>query len=85
MKHYSHQKVILRLKRARGHLDKVIAMMEAGDACTPTAQQLHAVIRALTSAKRTFVQDHIDHCITDVRSAEAEESLADLKEIAKYL
>lgn len=85
MIHESHEDVILRLKRARGHLDKVVLMMESGEPCTPTAQQLHAVVQALLSAKRVFVQDHIDHCITRDRSESAADMLADLKEIVKYL
>lgn len=78
MIHQSHADVVLRLKRARGHLDKVIAMIEDGEPCTSTAQQLHAVVQAIRSAKRVFVEDHIDYCATT-------SSIADLKEIAKYL
>ncbi|MCG8452941.1 MAG: metal-sensing transcriptional repressor [Spirochaetales bacterium] len=84
--HPSHKKIVMRLKRARGHLDKVISMIEREEPCTPTAQQLHAVVRALEQSKRIYVEDHINHCIrTDVSPQEAEALLTDLKEIAKYL
>ena len=83
--HTSHRDVLLRLKRAQGHLDKVIAMVENGEPCTPTAQQLHAVTKALENAKRLFVQDHIDNCITTGAARNTQEVLADLKEITKYL
>ncbi|MCG8479087.1 MAG: metal-sensing transcriptional repressor [Spirochaetales bacterium] len=36
-------------------------MVEERRPCTETAQQLHAVVRALDGAKRTYMQDHIDH------------------------
>ncbi|MEQ9360773.1 MAG: metal-sensing transcriptional repressor, partial [Rhodospirillales bacterium] len=41
-RHQSHPVVINRLKRAHGHLRKVIEMIEAGRPCLDVAQQLHA-------------------------------------------
>ena len=85
--HQTHPEVLNRLRRASGHLATVISMIENGNPCTPTAQQLHAVVRALENAKRIYVQEHIDHCITVERteSEETSEMIRDLKEIVKYL
>lgn len=86
MKHASHPAIVARLRRAEGHLRSVIAMMEAERPCLDVAQQLHAVERAITGAKRNFIQDHIDHCLgsesepTDPRTA-----IHELKTLAKYL
>jgi DNA-binding FrmR family transcriptional regulator len=63
-KHASHPAVIKRLKRAQGHLGRVIAMMEEGRPCLDLATQLQAVERAVAEAKRTLIHDHIDHCVT---------------------
>ncbi len=79
--HLSHPKLIARLKRAQGHLGKVISMLEEGRSCTETAQQLHAVESAITNAKRLLIHDHIDHCMGD----SAGNDLQDLREITKYL
>lgn len=86
MKHTSHAAVISRLKRAEGHLRSVIAMMEGERPCLDVAQQLHAVEKAITGAKRTFIQDHIDHCLReDSPAADAHSTIHELKTLAKYL
>ncbi len=86
--HASHPEIIKRLKRAEGHLRTVVTMLEAGRACLEVAQQLQAVERALASAKKTLVRDHIDHCLEHaVRdgSRSADETIREFKELAKYL
>ena len=62
MEHASHPESIKRLKRAHGHLASVIEMIEAGRPCVDLAQQIHAVEKAISNAKRELVQDHMEHC-----------------------
>ena len=57
-------------------------MLEQEKPCLDIAQQLHAVQKAITNAKREFIHDHLDHCLTDDSSAT---ELNELREIAKYL
>ncbi|WP_352847606.1 metal-sensing transcriptional repressor [Mesorhizobium sp. M0622] len=38
-------------------------MIEAHRPCVVLAQQLHAVERAISSAKRELIHDHIEHCL----------------------
>jgi DNA-binding FrmR family transcriptional regulator len=85
--HTSHPDIIKRLKRASGHLTKVISMLETGSECIDVAQQLHAVESAITNAKRTFIRDHIDHCLehTLEDKAQSEKAVREFKEITKYL
>ncbi|MER8582011.1 metal-sensing transcriptional repressor [Mesorhizobium sp. M1423] len=82
--HASHPSIIKRLKRAQGHLAAVLAMIEAHRPCVDLAQQLHAVERAVSSAKRELINDHIEHCLTDSVETGGN-SLAELKQLAKYL
>ncbi|MNY77724.1 hypothetical protein D3C86_2177250 [compost metagenome] len=52
------------------------------------AQQLHAVEKAVCQAKRTLIQDHIDHCLEDTVSSLHKGERAPLeafKQITKYL
>src|SRR3546814_974045 len=56
--HTTHRDVVNRLKRADGHLQKIIAMIESGRPCVEVAQQMHAVVRALESAKGVLIYDH---------------------------
>jgi DNA-binding FrmR family transcriptional regulator len=86
-KHATHPALVMRLKRAEGHLRSVIGMIEQGRPCADLAQQLHAVEAAVGAAKRELIHDHIDHCLearTDEGDA-ASAALRDLKAITKYL
>ena len=86
--HQTHPAIIKRLKRADGHLRSIIAMIEEGRDCVDIAQQLHAVEKAVCQAKRTLIQDHIDHCLEDTVSALDKGERAPLeafKQITKYL
>jgi len=86
--HSSHPEIIKRLKRANGHMAKIIQMIEEGEPCLDVAQQMQAVYSAVGNAKTAFVQDHIEGCIehTDHQSAdESKRKMKELKEITKYL
>jgi uncharacterized protein len=86
--HHSHPDALLRLKRAHGHLQKIITMVDAGQPCLEVAQQMQAVVNALINAKRTFVQDHIDHCLDATVLTDPEQArthIKEFKEITKYL
>ncbi|MDH0367847.1 metal-sensing transcriptional repressor [Brucella anthropi] len=86
--HETHPQIVKRLKRAGGHLNGVIEMIEAGRPCLDIAQQLHAVEKAIAQAKKTLIQDHLDHCLEDVvgpLDRERRQSIDEFKEIARYL
>ncbi len=88
MKHGSHPDIIKRLKRAEGHLRSVVAMLEAEKPCLDVAQQLHAVEKAIVQAKRTLIQDHLDHCLDHVvgsMTRDQRRPVDEFREIAKYL
>jgi DNA-binding FrmR family transcriptional regulator len=86
--HETHPDIIKRLKRADGHLRAVVEMIEAGRPCLDIAQQLHAVEKAISQAKKTLIQDHLNHCLEDVVGPLAREqrrSIDEFKDITKYL
>lgn len=86
--HATHPEIIKRLKRVEGHLKSVIRMIEDGKPCLDLAQQLHAVEKAITQAKRTLIQDHLDHCLDETVGAlnhEQRQTVDEFKTIAKYL
>lgn len=61
--HATHPEAILRLKRAGGHLNKVVEMLEKEKPCADILQQLSAVIAALANCRIVLLQDHINSCI----------------------
>ena len=86
--HSSHPDIINRLKRAEGHIKSIIKMLEENRGCLDVAQQLHAVEKAITNAKKTLVHDHIDHCLNHAindNTIDSAEALKEFKDITKYL
>jgi DNA-binding FrmR family transcriptional regulator len=83
-----HSAIARRLKRANGHLETIIEMIEKGRPCAEIAQQLQAVESAIENAKKALIHDHISHSLE--RSFEASGSrgraaLRDFRLVAKYL
>jgi DNA-binding FrmR family transcriptional regulator len=86
--HNTHSGIVMRLKRAEGHLHSIVAMIEAGRPCVDIAQQLHAVEKAVCQAKKVLIQDHIDHCLEQAMGPLAREQrgpVDEFKAITKYL
>lgn len=86
--HSSHPDIINRLKRAEGHIKSIIKMLEENRECLDVAQQLHAVEKSITNAKKTLVHDHIDHCLNRAindNKIDSNEALKEFKDITKYL
>ncbi len=82
MKHTSHPKIVARLKRAHGHLASILTMLEQNRPCVDLAQQLHAVENAICNAKRELVNDHIEHCLDEMKRGDA---VLEFKALSKYL
>ena len=87
--HESHPEIVKRLKRAEGHLRSVVEMIEANRPCIDVAQQLHAVEKAITEAKRTLIHDHVDNCLDVAANGGSlkptKNVLAEFKAISRYL
>lgn len=88
MSHATNPELRNRLKRAQGHLAKILQMIDDERDGLEIAQQLQAVISALDKAKTVLVTDHIENHLEDVvgpLSREARDKLARLTDLAKYL
>ncbi|WP_129527921.1 metal-sensing transcriptional repressor [Achromobacter agilis] len=86
--HHHHDAVAKRLKRAEGHLRSILHMMDEHRPCLELAQQLHAVEKAISQAKKVLIQDHIDHCLQDAVSdleLDRQRAIDEFKAITKYL
>src|SRR5215211_1985690 len=86
--HETHPNIVKRLKRAEGHLRRVIEMFDEGRSCLDLAQQLHAVEKAVGVAKRALIHDHVDHCLDTAANGSGRSTkgvLDEFKAISKYL
>jgi uncharacterized protein len=83
-----HSAIARRLKRANGHLETIIEMIERGRPCAQIAQQLQAVESAIESAKKALIHDHMRYSLERTIKASGSKgraALRDFKLIAKYL
>ena len=88
MQGHSHYAIARRLKRANGHLETIIEMIEQNRPCAQIAQQLQAVESAIESAKKALIHDHISHGLERSLKAagtKGQAALKDFRQIAKYL
>lgn len=88
MHHGNHPEIVKRLKRAGGHLQKIIQMIEQGQPCPAVSQQLQAVENAIDNAKKALIHDHITHCINrSLKEAgpAGRSAMREFKLIARYL
>ena len=88
MTDHPHSAIARRLKRASGHLETIIGMIEQGRPCAQIAQQLQAVENAIDNAKKALIHDHISHRLErsfKASGAKGRAALRDFKVIAKYL
>jgi DNA-binding FrmR family transcriptional regulator len=86
--HASHPAIIRRLKNAEGHIRSIITMLEEGRNCLEVAQQLQAVEKAVESAKKTLIHDHLDTCLERAVGSGTQAARAPIEEfkaITKYL
>ncbi len=86
--HALHPAIIKRLKNAEGHIRSIIAMLEERRSCLEVSQQLQAVEKAIESAKKTLIHDHLDTCLERAmgsRTQAVRASIDEFKAITKYL
>lgn len=78
----NHTEILKRLKRAKGHMETVIRMIEDERECVDVARQLHAVSKAIIAAKSTYIHNHIEHCLADDHDGL---DVKEIRELTKYI
>jgi len=71
-----------RLKIARGHLEKVIQMVEADQYCIDVLHQSHAVQKALKETDNLILEHHLQTCASDaIEQGKKEEAIAEIMQV----
>lgn len=83
LKQPSREAVSKRLRRAAGHLNATLAMLEAKRPCLDLVQQLSAVEAAIGNARQQVVSEQMQMCL-DGGNAEGA-TLRQLKALARFL
>lgn len=64
----TQERVLHRLKIARGHLSRVIKMVEEDEYCVDVIHQSQAVQKALREVDRLMLENHLKKCAADAMS-----------------
>lgn len=80
----TQERIIHRLKIARGHLDKVIKMVEADEYCIDVMHQMQAVESGLKETGNVLLENHLKGCVADaISKGKADESIAEIMQVFK--
>lgn len=76
------KEIIHRLLIARGHLEKVISMVEKDDYCIDIVHQSIAVQAALKKADEVVLENHLKTCVADsIRRGETDKVVGEVMEV----
>ncbi|MDP3948176.1 MAG: metal-sensitive transcriptional regulator [bacterium] len=80
----TEERILHRLKIAKGHLQKVINMVETGQYCIDVIHQSQAVQRALQEADGVVLENHLKTCVVDhIKNGEADASIKEIMNVFK--
>lgn len=78
----THERITHRLKIARGHLDKVIQMMDEDAYCIDVMHQIQAVEFGLKETGNLVLENHLKTCVADaIVKGKADESIAEIMQV----
>lgn len=80
----SKERVLHRLKIARGHLNKVISMIEEDEYCIDVLTQSQAVQKAIKETDNLILENHLKSCVSDsIKNGNSEEAIAEVMNVFK--
>ena len=76
------ERILHRLKIARGHLDKIINMVEEDCYCIDVLHQSQAVQSAIKEADALLLEKHLKTCASDaIKSGKKEEAVSEVLKV----
>ncbi len=80
----TQERILHRLKIARGHLEKVLRMTENQEYCIDIIHQSQAVQEALKETDNLILENHLKTCVADaIRQGRQEESVREVMNVFK--
>lgn len=74
--------ILHRLKIARGHLDRVVRMVEQDEYCIDVVHQSQAVQSALRKADEEVLRHHLQTCVEDsIKNGDSEAAIEELMKV----
>lgn len=80
----SQERVLHRLKIARGHLEKVINMVEKDEYCIDVLNQSMAVQNAIKETDALILENHLNTCVVnDIKMGKTDETIGEIMKVIK--
>lgn len=80
----THERILHRLKIARGHLEKVITMVESQAYCIDVMHQMQAVESGLKETGNLLLENHLKTCVADaISKGKKDQAIAEIMEVFK--
>ena len=80
----SKERILHRLKISKGHLEKVIQMVDKDEYCIDIVHQLLAIQSALKNVDEIVLENHLKTCVADsIKKGESEEAIKEVMEVLK--
>lgn len=78
------ERITHRLKIARGHLDKVIEMVDKGEYCIDVIHQSKAVQSALNQVDQVVLKNHLETCVEDaIKKGKSKEVIEEVMRVVE--
>ena len=76
--------ILHRLQIARGHLEKVISMVENDTYCINVVHQSMAIQAALKKVDEVVLENHLKTCVSEsIKKGESEKAIKEVMEVIK--
>lgn len=80
----TQERITHRLKIARGHLDKIINMVENDTYCIDVLHQMQAVESGLKETGTVILENHLKTCVADaISKGKADEAISEIMQVFK--
>lgn len=78
------ERILHRLKITKGHLQKVLEMVEGDEYCINILHQSQAVQKALNQIDNLILENHLKTCASNaIKEGKGEEAIAEIMEVFK--
>lgn len=82
----TEERILHRLKIVKGHLEKVISMVEKDQYCIDVIHQSQAVQKALKEIDNLMLQNHLEKCATDaIRAGDQKKAVEEVMHVFRKI
>lgn len=80
----TQERILHRLKIAKGHLEKVIKMVQNSEYCIDVLHQSQAVQKAIKETDHLILENHLETCAADaIRKGEKDRAIKEVMSVFK--